>query len=172
MEKSLSILNSFNVKRILFLTIFVFTSLFLHAQERGILLKNKSNQSTILLKENTRIKVQNMYGAKYIGNFTVIDDKTIMLQGQKMALESIFSIMSFTIGSQAAKPLLIVGGVLVIGVGMIAAFGIALTNGTKSSTAEATLLTGTLTGATMITIPLISNNHYRQKWECTIITGK
>ena len=157
-------------KSLLFSTIFVFTSLFLHAQERGILLKNNSNQRTILLKENARIKVQTILGAKLVGNYTIIDDKTILLQGQNITLESIFSIRSCSVGSQAIKPLLVIGGVLIILVSAVSAIGLAGVHG--SSGAAPTFLLGTLAGTTMIRGCLFSNNHYRQKWEYTIVTGK
>ena len=171
MKKWLPTLNSFNVKRILFLTIFVFTSLFLHAQERGILLKNNSNQRTILLNENAKIKVQTMLGAKFTGNYTIIDDKTIMLQGQNITLESIFSIRSYSIDSLGRQSLSIFEGILVIGVSCIPAIG-RMMNKSDPKIAEATLLLGTLTAATIITKPFILNKHYRQKWEYTIVTGK
>ena len=172
MKKWLPILNSFNVKRILFLTIFVFTSLFLHAQERGILLKNNSNQRTILLNENAKIKVQTILGTKFTGNYTIIDDKTIMLQGQNITLESIFSIRSYSIDSLGRKSLSIFEGILVIGVSCIPPIGKVMMNRSDPKIAEATLLLGTLTAATIITKPFISNKHYRQKWEYTIVTGK
>ena len=166
MKKSLPILNSYNGKIILFLTIFVLTSLFLHAQERGILLENNTKHSTCLLKENNRIKIQTMLGLKTVGKFTILDDKTIMIHGVNIPLESIFSIKSCSGFSSATKPLLIVVGGLTFTISLLVA---ALASGFGNDPSPA--FVGTLIGAGMISIPFLDNKHYREKWDYKIVSG-
>jgi hypothetical protein len=79
--------NNFTVKNVLLLFVFLFRGFFLPAQESCISLKKKNSRKSVFLKENKRIKIRTVGGEKIIGNYTMVDDETITIKGQKVGLD-------------------------------------------------------------------------------------
>jgi hypothetical protein len=152
--------NNFNVKKVLLLFVFLVSGLFLTAQESGISLKKENSRKSVFLKENKRIKIRTVGGEKIIGNYTIVDDETITIKGQKVGLDSIVSISKHSRFSSVASPVFVgVGSIYAAAgtVGLIAGgYGVLL----------APLIPLSLP---LILVPILANKHKRKAWKYEIV---
>ena len=133
------------------------------SQERGIEFINKNNSKRIeFLKEHKRIKVKTTDGKTYKGRFTIIDDKTIMINKITITLDSIVKIKNHALfGTIVSKVL--------ISIGVITISGIAVSTTVKQSGNDdgiaiiAIGVFGTLVGGIGTTIPLSKESHKIEK---------
>jgi hypothetical protein len=103
--ESLSIgLRNFTAKKLVLSLIFLLSYVFLTAQEKGIILKKENSKKTVFLEENRRVKIMTKADKKIIGNFTVLDNKTIVINNQEIAIDSIETISSHSKFSSVANP--------------------------------------------------------------------
>lgn len=130
------------------------------AQTNQIVLENKKTQKKLLITENKRIKVVTTDGKKYVGKFSIIDDTTIKIDENSIALDSIATIQKRSVFSSIARPVLIVLGTVSL-VGAIAG----ATYGGYGYIA--TLILAPI-GTPMVLIPLLSNRHKNENWSHTI----
>ena len=138
------------------------------SQERGIELIKKNNSKRIeFLKEHKRIKVKTTDGKTYNGRFTIIDNKTIMINKITLTLDSIVKIKNQALFGTIVSKVLISIGVITIG-------GIAISTAVKPSGNDgigvAVLgVSGILVGGSGAIIPLSKESHKIEKWEYKII---
>jgi hypothetical protein len=153
-------LHNFIGKNIVLSFLFLLTGLFLSAQEKGISLKKENSKKTIFLKENKRIKIITKADKKIIGNYTILDDKTIMIADQVIAIDSIESISSHSRFSSVASPLFVVTGTVFMALGtfglIVGGYGIILSP----------LIP---VGLPMVLVPIRTNKHKSENWKYQIV---
>lgn len=160
MESSSIRLQNFTSKKLVLSLIFLFSCLFLTAQEKGIVLKKENSKKTVFLEENRRIKIITKADKKIIGNFTILDDKTIMIKNQEIAIDSIETITSHSKFSSVANPVLVgVGAVFIV-------FG---TAGIIAGSYGVLLAPLIPVGLPMVLVPVLSNKHKSKDWEYQIV---
>jgi hypothetical protein len=152
--------NNFNVKKVLLLFVFLVSGLFLTAQESGISLKKENSRKSVFLKENKRIKIRTVGGEKIIGNYTIVDDETITIKGQKVGLDSIVSISKHSRFSSVASPVF-------VGVGSI--YAAAGTVGLIAGGYGVLLAPLIPLGLPLILVPILANKHKRKAWKYEIV---
>ncbi len=101
-----------NFKKQLLLFLFMVGSLTASAQENGILLENSRTHKTHFYPENLRIKVKTTDGKKYIGQYTIADENTIVIDGTSIPLDSIVKIKKRSEIGSILRPILITFGTL------------------------------------------------------------
>jgi len=144
--------------------LFVFCFLFLtsYAQDKGVVLKEKSSDRTVFLQENKRIKLKTKDGKVFVGKFKIVDDNTIMIKNATITLDSISTIKRRSLVSSIGSPFVVAGGTIL----MIAGVAGALSGG------YGVLLVVLIPpGIPMILVPVISNNHVPEKWSYSIDTN-
>lgn len=160
MESSSIRLQNFTSKKLVLSLIFLLSCLFLTAQEKGIILKKENSKKTVFLEENRRIKIITKADKKIIGNFTILDNKTIMIKNQEIAVDSIETITSHSKFSSVANPVLVgVGAVFIV-------FG---TAGIIAGSYGVLLAPLIPVGLPMVLVPVISNRHKSKDWEYQIV---
>jgi hypothetical protein len=143
------------MKNLIILIIAILTSIISFAQENGIYLVNKKNNDSIVLLEHKRIKISTIDGKTVVGKFAIIDNATIMIKGQEIALDSIVKIRRASTFHAILDPVCIFFGSIFI-VGGIAA----IYSGGYASVFGVLILPG----IPMVLIPAIKNNHKSNKW--------
>lgn len=144
------------MKNLIILTAIIFTSMISFAQENGIYLINKKNNDSIVLQEHKRIKITTSTGKTIVGQFAIINNATIMIKGQEIALESIVKIRRASTFQAIVNPVCIFfGSILIVG-------GIALLY--SNSIAGVIAPFAIPSGIPMVLIPAINNNHKSKKW--------
>ena len=160
MESSSIRLQNFTSKKLVLSLIFLLSCLFLTAQEKGIALKKENSKKTVFLEENRRIKIITKSDKKIIGNFTILDNKTIMIKNQEIAIDSIETITRHSKFSSIANPVLVgVGAVFIV-------FG---TAGIIAGSYGVLLAPLIPVGLPMVLVPVISNRHKSKDWEYQIV---
>jgi hypothetical protein len=129
--------------------------------QKGIKLTYKENQKTTFLAENRRIKVFTINGKSKAGKFRILDENTIIIKNDTLALDSLVKIRRASTFSAIASPIAIYfGGSAIIGaVAGAAAGGYGLL-------ATIVLLPP---GLPLFIIPLTANKHNRNKWKYEIL---
>jgi len=152
--------NNFAMKNWVLVVVFLLNGLLLMAQENGISLKKENSKKSVFLAENRRIKVMTVSGEKIIGNYTIVDDKNIMIKNQTVALDSIVSISKHSKFSSVASPVFVViGTVFVLGgtAGLIAGgYGVL----------AAPLIP---LGLPLILVPVLTNKHKSSAWRYEMV---
>lgn len=98
-----------NLKIVALVFFLMFSSTMLKAQEKGINMKNKENGKTVFLKENKRVAVKTDSGKVFKGRFKIVDDKSIAIRKDTIALTSIAKIKRRPVGLSIASGLLVAG---------------------------------------------------------------
>lgn len=145
------------MKNLIILIIAILTSIISFAQENGIYLINKTKNDSILLQEHKRIKISTIDGKTIVGKFTIIDNTTIMIKGQEIALDSIVKIQRASIFNIIA---IIYGSSFVLA-------GIGSTN-QKSIIYDKNGFLLIPVGVTILTSIFLKNNHKSEKWNYKI----
>jgi hypothetical protein len=159
--ESLSIgLRNFMGKKLVLSLIFLLSCVFLTAQEKGIILKKENSKKTVFLEENRRVKIITKADKKIIGNFTVLDNKTIVIKNEEIAIDSIETISSHSKFSSVANPVLVgVGAVFIV-------FG---TAGIAAGSYGVLLAPLIPAGLPMVLVPVLSNKHKSKDWKYQIV---
>ncbi len=140
--------------------VFLFSGLFLTARESGISLKKENSRKSVFLKENKRIKIRTVGGEKIIGNYTIVDDETITIKGQKVGLDSIVSISKHSRFSSVASPVCVVVGSI---------YGTAGTVGLIAGGYGVLLAPLIPLGLPLILVPILANKHKSKAWKYEIV---
>jgi hypothetical protein len=147
-------------KIILIAFVFCYTTL-AFAQEKDMYLINKKSKDATFLEENRRIKVFTLNGKAKAGKFKILDDKTIIIKNDTLALESIVKIRKASTFSAIAGPVSIGIGTIFLGGaiwGLAAGgYGIIFT------------ILFTPPGLPLFIVPLTARMHARNKWEYEIV---
>lgn len=77
------------LKKLILLILFFFTVNSLVAQEKFIKIFNEQTGKEIKIKDNKRIKIKTSDGVKISGRFKIFDNKTIIIQNEKIKLSQI-----------------------------------------------------------------------------------
>lgn len=140
--------------------IFLLVNANVFAQTNSIVLEHKGKDRQIVVKENKRIKITTIDGEKFVGRFSIIDDKTIQIKGTTIALDSIATIQKRSTFSAIIQPILIVNGVALIIMGVAGAaaggYGYLLT------------ITTIPIGTPMVLLNVFYNKHKNEKWSYRI----
>lgn len=100
----------------------ILTSTTAMAQEKILQLEHKERGIIKTIKENKRVRVKTIDGNKYKGRLSIIDENTIMLKGENIAIQDIEKIKRDPLLlSLLANGGFIYLGATVIGVGVIVA---------------------------------------------------
>jgi hypothetical protein len=138
-----------------------FMSNFGFAQQKTFVLINKKNQDSIFINENHRIKLFTNEGKKIVGRLKIIDDNTILVKSDTIAINTIIQIKKASVFSTIAGPVFAVHGATFIVGGLI---GLAA-GGWGILIAVISIPIGT----PMFVIPLSDNEHRMKKWDYKII---
>jgi hypothetical protein len=149
------------MKNTIIIVLLLFSTTIAFAQEKGMYLINKKSQDSTFLVENRRIKVFTLNGKAKAGKFRILDDKTIIIKNDTLALASIVRIRKASTFSAIASPVSIYFGSLAIAGGLAGAYA-----GGLSLLFTVVLLPP---GLVMFTVPLTANMHEREKWEYMIV---
>lgn len=156
----MTLTHSSKLSKIVSLFCLILVSCVSVAQTNQIVLENKKTQKKVRITENKRIKVVTTDGKKYVGKFSIIDDTTIKIDENSIALDSIATIQKRSVFSSIARPVLIVlGTVSLVGAIAGAAYG--------GYGYIATLILVPI-GTPMVLIPLSANRHKNENWSYTI----
>jgi hypothetical protein len=152
--------NEFTIKNVLLLCVFLFSGLFLTAQESGISLKKENSRKSLFLKENKRIKIRTVAGEKIIGNYTIVNNETIMIKKQTVALDSIVSISKHSRFSSIASPVFAVIGSVFVTVGTAG-----LIAGSYGVLAAPLIPLG----LPLVLVPILASKHKSTAWKYEIV---
>ncbi len=131
------------------------------AQGNCIILENKKTNSKEKIEENKRIKITTVDGSKYVGKFSIIDDKTIKIEENTIPLDSITTIQKRSVFASIFRPvLLVVGTSFCILSVAVASYGGGLVP-------NFTVITAPI-GLTSLAIPLLSDKHKSKNWSYAI----
>ncbi|MBC7438418.1 MAG: hypothetical protein H7250_00330 [Flavobacterium sp.] len=151
-------------KNIFYLILLFYNSL-IFSQEKGILLKEKKTGEVEFIKENKRVKVFTTNGTNYTGKFTIIDDQTIEIDGEKITLDSIMKIKRRSLTSAIIETTFYVyGGIIVV-----ASVAVAVT---VNPIALVVLPFSFPFFGVGILIPVLENSHKRNRWDYNIGTNE
>ena len=96
-------------------------------QEVGIEMTHRNRNRVRVVKEGQRVKVRTLNGDKFKGRFTVLDENTIRINEETVALDDIKSIRRKPLAVKIVKGVFIGVGVLAIGVPiLVGADGLAI----------------------------------------------
>ena len=130
------------------------------AQKNGILLTSKTDDDTEFFKENKRVKIKTIDGKKHTGRIKIVDENTIMIDNDLIAIDSIT-----TIRSQSLLTVITSGIYYVSGGSLIAA---GLTN-SKDMFAPVTVLVDVIGIGAGIVTSAKGNSHKKHKWDYKIV---
>ena len=145
-----------------YITFFLFFALTIaHCQDKGIVLK-KTNDHTVFLPEQNRIKLKTKDGKYITGTFTILDENTISINETPILIDSIVKIKNKSIFSSVRNTFLITGGSFLVLLGTVGAI---------SGGFGVVLVVLVPPGIQMMLLPLITNNHIVEKWHYSIGTN-
>lgn len=132
------------------------------AQEKGLELSHKKGKRVKFLKENRRVKVFTEDGNKYKGRFTIIDNETIEIKGNRINIGDIEVIRKKDLGVSILKGTALGFGSFLIVVGL------ASTGGGLGATLVAT--SGVFVNIITLAIPEIAIGELdNDRWSYSII---
>ena len=152
--------NSFAMKNLLLVLVFLFNGFLITAQENGISLKKENSKKSLFLKENRRIKIRTLDGKKIIGNYTIVGDNAIKIKNQTVALDSIVSISKHSKFSSVASPVFVVIGTIFVVTGTAG-----LIAGSYAVLAAPLIPLG----LPLILVPVLTNKHKSTAWRYEIV---
>ena len=146
-----------NKMKFLLALIFIVNSVF--SQQNGILMSSKTDDETEFYRENKRVRVETNDGRKHTGRIQVIDENTISIDDEKIAIESIVKMRSMSLLSAILSTYFITTGSIVVVTG-VSAGGFAIIF----------VPIGIVWGGVGILIPAIGDNHKKYRWDYKIVT--
>ena len=130
------------------------------AQQKGILLSSKTDDDTEFFRENKRVKIKTIDGKKHTGRIQIVDENTIKIDNDLIAIGSITKIRR-----QSLFSAILSGGFIAIG-------GAAVVGGATDKAsfgADLIIIAGVLSGGIGTIIPAIGVNHKKYKWDYKIV---
>lgn len=126
------------------------------SQTNVITLEKIKSQRQVHIKENKRIKIVTTDGTKYVGKFSVIDERTIKIRETLIDLDSIATIQKKSIFYSIIRPILIIEGSSIVVMGVVGAAA----GGYGFVFALAFIPVGT----PMALLPLLESKHKNNEW--------
>lgn len=130
------------------------------SQTNVITLEKIKSQRQVHIKENKRIKVVTTDGTKYVGRFSVVNERTIKIRETLIDLDSIATIQKKSIFYTIMRPFLIIEGSSCVFVGVTGAF--AGGYGLMLSIAFLPI------GIPMVLLPVLESKHKNKEWSYKI----
>ncbi len=130
------------------------------SQTNVITLEKIKSQRQIHIQENKRIKIVTTDGTKYVGKFSIVDEKTIKIDGTLIDLDSIATIQKKSIFYTIIRPILIIEGSSSVFVGVAGAFA-----GGYGLMLTAAFLP---IGIPMVLLPMLESKHKNKEWSYKI----
>ena len=128
------------------------------AQQNGILLSSKTDDDTEFFRQNKRVRIETNEGKKHTGRIQIVDENTIMVDDELIAVSSIIKIRSQSLFSAVLSgAFIIIGGALVAGGAIGGGFAVLL------------IPPGLVSGGIGALIPAIGDNHKKYEWDYKIV---
>ena len=129
------------------------------AQKNGILLTSKTDDDTEFFRENKRVKIETNEGKKYTGRIQIVDENTIMIDDDLIAINTIIKIRSQSLLSAVLSAgFILIGGAFVVGGALAGGYAVLL------------IPVGLVGGGIGTLISAIGDNHKKYKWDYKIVT--
>ena len=129
------------------------------AQKNGILLTSKTDDDTEFFRENKRVKIETNEGKKYTGRIQIVDENTIMIDDDLIAMNTIIKIRSQSLLSAVLSAgFILIGGAFVVGGALAGGYAVLL------------IPVGLVGGGIGTLISAIGDNHKKYKWDYKIVT--
>lgn len=144
------------------LLLLLLVSFAISAQEKGVQLEHNFTHKKVFYPENIRVKIKTKEGEKFVGNYSIIDDRTISINGTSISLDDIIKFKKRSkVGSIMRPVLATFSGICLIGAVAGAAAG-----------GYGYLITVLLLppGVATLVPVLLPNDHKPDKWQYSIIT--
>ncbi|MCL9806013.1 hypothetical protein NAT51_10790 [Flavobacterium amniphilum] len=151
-----------NLRKITILIFVLFSAIMLNAQEKGINLTKRENGKTVFLKENRRVLIKTDSGKILKGRFKIVDNNSIVIKKDTIALTSMASIKRKPFGLAAAS------GVLVLGV----ATPIVVASAAAGGYAVLLIPAGAAIGGIGLALPTLPKKYKKEDWDYTIVAEK
>jgi hypothetical protein len=151
-----------NLRKTTFLIFVLFSSMMLKAQEKGVNLTNKESGKTVFLKENRRVLMKTDSGKVFKGRFKIVDNNSVVISKDTIALSSIVLIKKKPLGLSIASGVLVLGVATPIVVGSAAAGGYAVL----------LIPAGAAIGGVGMALPAFSRRYVATNWSYAVATGK
>ena len=131
------------------------------AQQKGILLSSKTDDDTEFFRENKRVKIKTIDGKKHTGRIKIIDENTIRIDNDLIAIGSITKIRRQSLFSAILSGgFIAIGGAAVVG---------GATTDKASFGADLIIIAGALSGGIGTIIQAIGDNHKKYEWDYKIV---
>lgn len=98
--------------KLIYIIVLLFTSLFSNGQKKGVLAENIKSKKSVLIKENTFIRITLMNDKKIWGRFKINNESSLASKTDTVYLGNIYEIKRLTIGGFIFKT---IGGVIAVG---------------------------------------------------------
>ena len=129
------------------------------AQKNGILLTSKTDDDTEFFRENKRVKIETNEGKKYTGRIQIVDENTIMIDDDLIAMNTIIKIRSQSLLSAVLSAgFILIGGAFVVGGALAGGYAVLL------------IPVGLVGGGIGTLISAIGDNHKKYKWDYKVVT--
>ena len=129
------------------------------AQQNGILLTSKTDDDTEFFRENKRVKIETNEGKKYTGRIQIVDENTIMIDDDLIAMNTIIKIRSQSLLSAVLSAgFILIGGAFVVGGALAGGYAVLL------------IPVGLVGCGIGTLISAIGDNHKKYKWDYKIVT--
>ena len=138
--------------------IFYFTNI-ANSQNKGVTMTSTAYGKTAFFKENKRVRIKTVDGELHRGRLKIIDNQTILIDGEAIALDSVLQIKRHSLAVTIISVTLIVAGTILFTTAMILAEPIGQA------------IVGTFTGLIVsgaAILPLIPNKHNSKRWTYNI----
>ena len=128
------------------------------AQKNGILLTSKTDDDTEFFRENKRVKIETNEGKKYTGRIQIVDENTIMIDDDLIAINTIIKIRSQSLLSAVLSAgFILIGGAFVVGGALAGGYAVLL------------IPVGLVGGGIGTLISAIGYNHKKHSWDYKIV---
>ena len=131
------------------------------AQKNGILLTSKTDDDTEFFRENKRVKIKTIDGKKHTGRIKIVDENTIMIDNDLIAMNTIRKIRR-----QSLFSAILSGGFIAIG-GAAVVGGATDKGGSYGS--GLIIIAGALSGGIGTIIQAVGINHKKHRWDYKIV---
>ena len=128
------------------------------AQQKGILLSSKTDDDTEFFRENKRVKIKTIDGKKHTGRIKIVDENTIMIDNDLIAMNTIIKIRSQSLLSAVLSAgFILIGGAFVVGGALAGGYAVLL------------IPVGLVGGGIGTLISAIGYNHKKHSWDYKIV---
>ena len=129
------------------------------AQQKGILLSSKTDDDTEFFRENKRVKIKTIDGKKHTGRIQIVDENTIMIDDDLIAMNTIIKIRSQSLLSAVLSAgFILIGGAFVVGGALAGGYAVLL------------IPVGLVGGGIGTLISAVGDNHKKYKWDYKVVT--